>query len=264
MSTATLLILTARLRSIAQADGYRYPAPFATLSGRSRGTPWMRTACQIFQRLGAGNEPLRSYIGERFIQPLACAGARYPFSRARGFWMRGCRPGEVLARWASIFLNRDGMVQCGGRSALFPHAASVGLLGAAILLLADGSAAAQSSSGEQQPGQNPTVSSSEADGSARIGGKPTDAPCVAVDIAGHRVGHLDCASQRLEAAARTAQAQTRSAIDAPVVSATSPDVQTGVANQTATRQRMGNTFGTSVHPQRPNRVFAPPRGGPRP
>lgn len=96
----------------------------------------------------------------------------------------------------------------------------------------------------------------------RIGGKP--APCVVVDVAGERVGHLDCASQKLEQAARIAQAQTRGAIDTPVPRATSADVVTGVANQAATRQRMGNAFGVSVHPQRPNRVPPMPRPGGRP
>jgi hypothetical protein len=78
--------------------------------------------------------------------------------------------------------------------------------------------------------------------------------CVTVDIAGEKVGHLDCASRKLEAAAHTAQALARATIDMAVIDATSPDVRTGVANQTATRQRMGNMFGTSVHPQRPYRT----------
>ncbi|WP_333837447.1 hypothetical protein [Novosphingobium sp.] len=101
-----------------------------------------------------------------------------------------------------------------------------------------------------------------------IGGdapKPlADGPCVTVEIGGYRAGHLDCASRRLEEAARAAQAQARAAIDAPVIDATSADVRTGVANQTATRQRMGNTFGTSVYPQRPNTVPPAPRPGGRP
>lgn len=94
----------------------------------------------------------------------------------------------------------------------------------------------------------------------RIGG-PAPGPCVVVDIAGHRAGHLDCATDRLQAAADSAQAQTRAAIDTPVIGAGSPDIQTGVANQTATRLRMGNALGNSVHPQRPNRPVYPPRGG---
>ncbi|NLS28479.1 hypothetical protein S2M10_34890 [Sphingomonas sp. S2M10] len=87
----------------------------------------------------------------------------------------------------------------------------------------------------------------------RIGGTPPPAPCVVVDIAGTRVGHLDCATQALEAAARAAQARARQAIVTPVLDAGSPDVRTGIASQSATRQRMGNAFGVSVHAQRPAR-----------
>lgn len=88
-----------------------------------------------------------------------------------------------------------------------------------------------------------------------VGGAPAGVqPCVEVDIAGHRAGHLDCASQRLEAAARVAQSQARAAIDTPVIGAGSPDIQTGVASQSATRQRLGTNYGVSVRPQRP----APP------
>jgi hypothetical protein len=72
-------------------------------------------------------------------------------------------------------------------------------------------------------------------------------------LAGARVGHLDCATQALEAAARAAQERARQAIATPVLDASAPDVRTGVASQSATRQRMGSAFGVSVHPQRPAR-----------
>jgi hypothetical protein len=94
----------------------------------------------------------------------------------------------------------------------------------------------------------------------RIGGA-APGPCVTVEIAGDRAGHLDCASERLQEAARTAQAQARTQIGVP--DATSPDVATGVASQTATRQRMGSAFGVSVQPQRPNRPPPLPRPGGR-
>lgn len=95
-----------------------------------------------------------------------------------------------------------------------------------------------------------------------VGGAPAGAPpCVAVDIAGHRAGHLDCASQRLEAAARIAQSQARAVIDTPVIGAGSPDIRTGVASQSATRQRLGTNYGVSVRPQRPARpAFSNPLG----
>ncbi|MGB3929613.1 MAG: hypothetical protein WBL20_11680 [Sphingobium sp.] len=94
-----------------------------------------------------------------------------------------------------------------------------------------------------------------------IGGAAPKGPCVIVDIAGDRAGHLDCATQALTEAARIAQEQTRAGIDAPVPRAGSPDAQLGVANQTAIRLRMGSGFGHSVHSERP--TTRPPRT-PRP
>jgi hypothetical protein len=58
--------------------------------------------------------------------------------------------------------------------------------------------------------------------SRTIGGNAPTGPCVIVDIAGDRAGHLDCATQRLQDAARTAQSEARAAIDAPVIGAGSP------------------------------------------
>ncbi|QXQ05306.1 hypothetical protein KX816_13685 [Sphingosinicellaceae bacterium] len=82
-----------------------------------------------------------------------------------------------------------------------------------------------------------------------IGGGPMT-PCIVVDIAGTRAGSVDCAAARLGAAARTAQDRAGSTGIA-VPDARSPGVVTGVASQTATRQRIGKTFGTGVRPQRP-------------
>lgn len=99
----------------------------------------------------------------------------------------------------------------------------------------------------------PAAAQDEARPPRQIGEKRA-APCVVVEVGGYKAGHLDCATQALEEAARTAQAQARASLDASVISATSPDVRTGVANQTATRLRMGNSFGRSVIPQRPGRA----------
>lgn len=93
--------------------------------------------------------------------------------------------------------------------------------------------------------------------SRTIGGDAPNGPCVIVDIAGERAGHLDCATQALTEAARIAQSQARAGIDATVPQAGSPDAQLGVANQTATRLRMGSAFGNSVHSERP--TSRPPR-----
>lgn len=87
--------------------------------------------------------------------------------------------------------------------------------------------------------------------SRTIGGKASQVPCVIVEIAGERSGHLDCATRRLQEAARIAQGEARAGIDAPIPQTGSPDVQLGIANQTATRLRMGSALGRSVHPERP-------------
>lgn len=87
----------------------------------------------------------------------------------------------------------------------------------------------------------------------RIGGSPPQ-PCIEVDIAGHRAGHLDCASQALEEAARIARRQAETARDVSVAHAGSPDVQVGVAIRAGTRLRLRENFGISVRPP----AVAPP------
>lgn len=112
----------------------------------------------------------------------------------------------------------------------------------------------------------PPPAEPEAADIVRIGGRPSaSGPCVTVDIAGHRAGYLECSTLQLQDAARAAQAEARAGIDAPVAGAGSPDVRIGVANETATRLRMGDAFGRSVHSQRPGPPAPMPRaGGPRP
>ncbi|AYV47985.1 hypothetical protein CFHF_10890 [Caulobacter flavus] len=95
----------------------------------------------------------------------------------------------------------------------------------------------------------------------RIGGPPPATVCVKVDIAGERAGDVECAAAQLQEAARLAQSQARGPLDVSVVGARSPDIRTGVASQTATRQRLGSSFGVSVHPQRPSRPPLPTRPG---
>jgi hypothetical protein len=87
-----------------------------------------------------------------------------------------------------------------------------------------------------------------------IGGAKSDS-CVAVDIAGHKAGDAECAAQKLQDAARQAQDRAKDQPVPSVASATSPDTEIGVANQAATKQRLGDNFGKSVLPQRPT---APP------
>ncbi|MEN5169267.1 hypothetical protein ABE444_06860 [Brevundimonas pondensis] len=88
--------------------------------------------------------------------------------------------------------------------------------------------------------------------------------CVQVDVGGDRAGHLDCAAEVLQRAARLAQGQARAAFEAPTPDARSSDLTVGVVNQSAVRQRLGANFSVSVHPQRPVRPAPTPRPGGRP
>lgn len=195
--------------------------------------------------------------------PLACAGARFPFARTRDLlaWLNeSISIGQMI-----VTLCWGAKRQTGAGLAKLPQAARSGLLALATLSLGGSGVWAQETPSERSaPDETSDAATAESHGPVRIGGETAPQPCVQVDVGGYRAGHLDCASQRLEAAARIAQAQARSAIETPVIDATSPDVQTGVANQAATRLRMGNALGNSVHPQRPNRPAPMPRGGFRP
>ena len=89
-------------------------------------------------------------------------------------------------------------------------------------------------------------------GGPTVGNKSAD-PCVAVDVAGRKAGTQECAAQKLQDAATSAQNHTDQGRDtANLPTATSHDTKIGVANQTATKQRLGSNFGKSVLPQRPN------------
>jgi len=86
-------------------------------------------------------------------------------------------------------------------------------------------------------------------------------PCVQVDIAGHRAGHLECASQRLEQAARVARKEAQAGRDIVIPQAGSSDVQVGVASRSATRLRLRENFGVSIRPPAVGApVFTPPTG----
>lgn len=223
MSTATLLILSARLRSLSEPGRHKHPAPPAVDAARSRVTGGVVTTL-AFQQAGAGTG--RSRL------PLTGRPDQAPAHRER----------PAVVAIVAVLVTAGLLASAPARS---QEASPAPRFGEADIVLSPVTVEAEPST------PAPT---------ARIGG-PAPGPCVMVDIAGHRAGHLDCATDRLQAAADTAQAQTRAAIDTPVIGAGSPDIQTGVANQTATRLRMGNALGNSVHPQRPNRPVHPPRGG---
>lgn len=226
MSTATLLFVSTWLRTIAPADRCPHPASSVALSGRSRVTRSIAAMSlngftTLFQRLRVGIRSLRFPFARLTVRPLACASARLLLSRARVFSL-------------------------GGLLALVPA----------------GSTQAQSPPELASPEAAPSTQGGEASGArepVRIGGEAPATPCVEVEVAGYKAGHLDCATRRLTEAARIAREQARAGMDMPVPEAGSPDVQVGVANQTATRLRMGDALGRSVNPERPNRPPAGPR-----
>jgi hypothetical protein len=132
-----------------------------------------------------------------------------------------------------------------GRTLFFTLAKAVTAI-AVVGLAPAGSTAARAQDAPAARGREPAASD-------RTIGAAAPPPCVVVDIAGHRAGHLDCATQRLTEAAREAQRQAGAARDVQVSGAGSPDVQVGVASQSGTRLRLGPAFGSSVR-----RPAAPP------
>lgn len=215
MSTPTLLILSARLRGLAHTGGHREPASSATFSGRGRVTRGVAASTSLIGRSNAGPGSLPKLPAGRATLPLACAGVLLTHLR---------RARVLLLSLLFLALGSQPL-----------RAQEVPETGAPLVIELD----------------RAEVVAARTRAETHIGGKAPDGPCVMVDIAGHKAGHLDCATRALTEAARIAQEQTRAGIDAPVVGAGSPDVRTGVANQTATRLRMGKALGRSVHPERP-------------
>jgi len=76
-------------------------------------------------------------------------------------------------------------------------------------------------------------------------------PCVEVTVNGERAPSYDCLTQKMRppaSAPRDADGTPQLASEAI---ANRPSNQLGLFNRAATGTRMGNTFGTSVYPQRP-------------
>jgi hypothetical protein len=89
-----------------------------------------------------------------------------------------------------------------------------------------------------------------ADAAAQATAQAPDS-CVEVMVNGERTPSYACLTQKLSPAAAqrgTGDAQPGMASEAIVQR---PSNQLGLFNRAATGHRMGNTFGTSVHPQRP-------------
>ncbi|QQZ44576.1 hypothetical protein IF690_13965 [Pseudomonas sp. SK3(2021)] len=91
------------------------------------------------------------------------------------------------------------------------------------------------------PGETPAAAS---------GAKPGEG-CVDVSVAGYKAPDYGCLSQQMGNNPDGAKAEqmNREAMQVPIHKR--PPNQMGLSTPAATRTRMGNTFGTSVKPQRP-------------
>lgn len=80
--------------------------------------------------------------------------------------------------------------------------------------------------------------------------KEGPASCIEVEVDGARApASFACLSERLRPVATPSQARDATTGSEAIVQR--PGNQLGVFNRAATSHRMGNTFGTSVYPQRP-------------
>jgi hypothetical protein len=83
---------------------------------------------------------------------------------------------------------------------------------------------------------------------------PAAAPCVEVTVNGERAPSFDCMTDKLRPTAPPQGTAQQGMGSEAIVQR--PSNQLGLFNRAATEHRMGNTFGTSVYPQRPP-VVAP-------
>jgi hypothetical protein len=73
--------------------------------------------------------------------------------------------------------------------------------------------------------------------------------CIEVEVDGEKAPSYACLSQRLSPAAPAARPSDQGLASESITQR--PGNQLGVFNRAATSNRMGNTFGNSVYPQRP-------------
>ncbi|UVH57811.1 hypothetical protein NWF24_34120 [Variovorax paradoxus] len=81
-----------------------------------------------------------------------------------------------------------------------------------------------------------------------------DQPCVEVTVNGERTPSYDCLTEKLRPAASARAPDAAQPGMASEAMVQKPSNQLGLFNRAATGHRMGNTFGTSVYPQRPPTV----------
>jgi hypothetical protein len=79
-----------------------------------------------------------------------------------------------------------------------------------------------------------------------------EAACVEVTVNGERAPSYACMTDKLRPAAPPPGTATQGLASEAIVQR--PSNQLGLFNRAATEHRMGNTFGTSVYPQRPPAV----------
>ena len=80
--------------------------------------------------------------------------------------------------------------------------------------------------------------------------------CVEAEVGGERASTLGCLNQRLSQ--MTEQAHASAALPAAPIGAGSPSTALGLANQAAAQEQMGDAFGKSATPQRPQLFYASP------
>jgi hypothetical protein len=190
----------------------------------------------------AGARPSEAPVNASAIHPL------YPSSAVPSV------AGKISAAGIPVSVAGHPFAQAGGNSPGGSQAIVTPGCGAGVLTFIAVAALSLivltvASYAQTQPLALPTMKV-EGKAEPRIGGKTHD-PCVAVDIAGHKAGDTDCAAQKLQDAAKAAQDRAKDQPVPNVVTATSPDTKIGVANEAATKQRLGDNFGKSVLPQRP-------------
>ncbi|MNR78010.1 hypothetical protein D3C72_86960 [compost metagenome] len=79
--------------------------------------------------------------------------------------------------------------------------------------------------------------------------KATDAACVDVEVDGVRAPSYNCLSQKLQPKPTPKPASATQMGSESIIQR--PSNELGLFNRAASGHRMGNTFGTSVYPQRP-------------
>jgi hypothetical protein len=182
-------------------------------------------------------------------------------------WIRGRRrgpqAGASAARTCPTLAAGDVVPSTGKGARLLPLSVRAGLLTVTMVLtaiVADQARAQAVSETEAADIVLPPINVQTEAASRMIGGPPPG-PCVEVDIAGHRAGHLDCATRALTEAARDARREAVAARDVSVAGAGSPDVQVGVASRAGARLRLRENFGISIRPPAaPPPVYSNPLG----